>query len=159
MKCDKCDKQATVHVTEIVGGQKIERHLCEDCAASEGVAVKADISISQLLKDFVLQTSDAQEDELTCDVCGQTFKDFREHGLLGCPNDYDQFEAALAPVIQRAQEGASEHVGKVPHRADGEAKQHVAVLRLRAELREAVAGEDYERAAALRDQIREYEGL
>jgi len=50
-------------------------------------------------------------------------------------------------------------VGKVPHRAGDEEKKHIAVLRLRAELKAAISAEDYERAAAIRDQIKEYEGL
>jgi hypothetical protein len=34
MKCEKCNRLATVHLTEIRGGKKIEKHLCEECAAS-----------------------------------------------------------------------------------------------------------------------------
>ena len=33
MKCDNCNKTATVHLTEIKHGKKIEKHLCEQCAA------------------------------------------------------------------------------------------------------------------------------
>jgi protein arginine kinase activator len=162
-KCDNCDKPATVHVTEVVGGEKIEKHLCEDCASSEGITMKADIPISKLLEDFILQGKSSEgeeaETETACDVCGITFKDFRKHGRLGCPNDYDLFRDRLLPILQRAHEGATEHVGKVPHRAGDTEKKHNRVLRLRAELKTAIAAEQYERAAALRDQIREYESL
>jgi len=157
LKCDKCDKAATIHLTEIVDGRKIEKHLCEDCAASEGITVKANVPITQLLEDFIMQTS-AEEDlsQLKCDVCGMTFGEFRNKGLLGCPQDYDVFERALLPLVERAHEGATQHIGKVPHRAAaGSQKQQNALLRLRAELKSAVAAEDYERAAALRDQIKE----
>ncbi|HUU23232.1 MAG TPA: UvrB/UvrC motif-containing protein [Phycisphaerae bacterium] len=159
MKCEKCNKPATVHLTEVVGGEKLEKHLCEDCAALEGITFKADIPISQLLEDFVLHATGEDTAGLACDVCGMTFKEFREQGLLGCPHDYDAFERTLVPMLRRAQEGATEHVGKVPHRAGDEEKKHIAVLRLRAELKAAISAEDYERAAAIRDQIKEYEGL
>ena len=159
MKCDRCDKPATVHGTEISGGQKIEKHLCEDCAAEEGIAIKAEVPISQLLEDFILHTGEPGGETMACDVCGLTFKEFREQALLGCPNDYEAFEKGLLPMLERAQDGATEHVGKVPHRAGPENKKHTAVLRLRAELKAAISDEDYERAAALRDQIKEYEGL
>jgi len=159
MKCEKCNKPATVHLTEVVGGEKLEKHLCEDCAALEGITFKADIPISQLLEDFVLHATGEDTAELACDVCGMTFKEFREQGLLGCPHDYDAFERTLVPMLRRAQEGATEHVGKVPHRAGDEEKKHIAVLRLRAELKAAISAEDYERAAAIRDQIKEYEGI
>ena len=59
-KCDHCDKPATIHLTEITGGQKIEKHLCENCAAGEGITVKANVPISQLLESFILQTTDSE---------------------------------------------------------------------------------------------------
>ncbi len=156
-KCDKCDKPASVYLTEIEGGQKIQKHLCEDCAAAEGITVKSNMPISQLLEDFILQGSGSAPNDLRCDVCGMTFKEFRQQGLLGCPNDYDAFASALDPLLQRAQEGSCQHMGKVPHHADDGQKRHNAILRLRAELRAAVTAEDYERAAAVRDQIKELE--
>ena len=41
MQCQLCDKAATVHLTEIVNGAKIEKHLCEDCAQKEGITIKS----------------------------------------------------------------------------------------------------------------------
>lgn len=158
IKCDKCDKPATIHLTEILEGQKIEKHLCEDCAVAEGITIKANVPISQLLEDFILQTSSGQElNDIKCDVCGISFSEFRQQGLLGCPNDYDVFEKALEPLLERAQEGASRHVGKSPHRAGDDPGKQNAILRLRAQLKTAIASEDYERAAALRDQIKQLE--
>ena len=158
-KCDKCDKPATVYLTEIVGGQKIQKHLCEDCAASEGITIKSNVPISQLLEEFVLQSSGGpQVAELKCDVCGITFKEFRQGGLLGCPNDYEVFAKPLESLLQRAQEGATRHVGKAPGGRGADGGRANSVLRLRAELQTAVAQEDYERAAALRDQIKQLEG-
>lgn len=157
-KCDKCDKQATVHLTEIVGGQKIEKHLCEDCAASEGITIKTNVPISQMLEEFILQSNTGQENtDPTCDVCGMTFGEFRQKGLLGCPHDYDAFEKQMLPLLLRAQDGQTQHVGKVPHRAGSSQKKQNAILRLRAQLKTAVTSEDYERAAALRDQIKQLE--
>jgi len=157
-KCDKCSKPATVYMTEIIDGKKIEKHLCEDCAMAEGITIKASIPINQLLEDFILQTSGGPgASDLTCDVCGMTFAEFRNKALLGCPHDYEAFQPVLEPLLERAQEGACQHTGKVPHRAGSDQKKHHALLRLRGELRNAVAAEDYERAAALRDQIKELE--
>jgi len=155
-QCDKCGKPASVYLTEIVGGEKIEKHLCEDCACAEGITIKANVPISQLLEDFILQSGE-DEPESKCDVCGLTFSEFRQSGRLGCPNDYDAFAKELQPLLERAQEGASQHIGKVPHRADSSQKRQTAMLRLRAQLKDAIAAEDYERAAVLRDQIRELE--
>ena len=159
IKCDDCDKQATVHVTEIRDGQKVEKHLCEHCAVSEGITVKADVPISQLLEDFILQTVSGEEtlEELACEVCGLTFSEFREQGVLGCPNDYNGFGQRLELLMSRAQQGATAHVGKIPRHSGGDQKRLNAVLRLRAQLRGAIAAEDYELAASLRDRIKEVE--
>ena len=157
-ECDRCGKPATVHLTEVVDGQKLEKHLCEDCAATEGITVKASLPISQLLEDFILQTGSRDESsKLTCDVCGLTYGEFRQRGVLGCPNDYDAFDPALRPMLERAQEGSCEHIGKVPRRAGHSQKKQTAILRLRSQLKLAVASESYERAAELRDRIKEME--
>ena len=159
IKCDNCDRQATVHVTEIKDGQKVEKHLCEHCAVSEGITIKADVPISQLLEDFILQTVSGDEatEELACEVCGLTFSEFRDQGVLGCPNDYNAFGQRLELLMSHAQQGATAHVGKVPRHSGGDQKRLNAVLRLRAQLRGAIAAEDYELAASLRDRIKEVE--
>lgn len=165
--CDKCGKPATIHLTEISGGRKIEKHLCEDCAADEGITVKSNVPISQLLEDFVLQSASSEPEaddsagpetpDLACDACGMTFAEFRQGGMLGCPNDYDAFANALEPLLEDAQDGNTQHIGKVPRNAGRSQKRQNEILRLRAELKSAVATEDYERAAELRDRISELE--
>ena len=151
-KCDKCGKTATVYLTEITNGQKTEKHLCEQCAEDEGVTLKP--SIGQLLEDFVLQSAPSEISDKTCEVCGMSFSQFAKKGLLGCPNDYDTFEKALRPLLRRAHEGATQHIGKVPHRAGPGQKKMNAILRLRAQLQKAVSAEDYELAARLRDEVK-----
>jgi len=155
-KCEKCGQPATVHLTEIFGDKKVEKHLCDRCMAEEGNVAKAHVPIHQLLEDFVLR-GDAPADDVACDVCGMTYAEFRKAHRLGCPNDYEAFAAQLAPQLAIAHEGAGEHIGKVPHRAGGDQQKQTALLRLRAQLKRAIAVEDYERAAALRDQIHETE--
>ena len=158
-KCEKCGREAKVHLTEIVNGQKIEKHLCEECAVSEGVTIKAQLPISEILEELVLQSAAGKElSELKCDVCGISFMEFRQGGLLGCPNDYVAFENVLARLLERAHEGGSYHVGKVPAGAAENERKQAELLRLRGQLKEAVTHEQYERAAELRDRIKELEG-
>lgn len=157
-KCDKCGKLAAVHLTEIVDNQKIEKHLCDECAVAEGIATKLNVPISQLLEEFILQgSSSADTPDPKCDACGLTFSEFRKQQTLGCPNDYDAFGDLLGAIVQRAQEGASHHVGQAPHQAGQAQQRQNAILRLRASLRSAIAAEDYEQAARIRDQIKECE--
>jgi protein arginine kinase activator len=173
-KCDKCNKPATVTVTEIQNGKTVMKHLCEQCAAEgEGLIPKphGHTPINQLLADFVnLHSGVPQQGNQTCEHCGMTWSDFRKDGLLGCEHDYALFERDLTPLVQRAHENATHHVGKVPRRASGGAGAAAAaaassgaarkvadLTRLRKELARAVEAEDYERAAKLRDQIKEAE--
>ena len=102
-----------------------------------------------------------KEAGLECEHCGMTWAEFRQGGLLGCSHDYEVFEKDLTPLLQRAHEGATHHVGKVPtrRRRGGRVtmKRQIDVTKLRKELAKAVELEDYERAAKLRDQIRQAE--
>ena len=162
MKCDNCNKAATVHLTEIKGGKKIEKHLCEQCAAqNEGLPVKSHTPINELLTNFVMAHSGLQKEMGTaCEGCGMTWAEFRQSGLFGCERDYTMFEKDLKPLLQRANEGQTHHVGKVPARRGGTgvpAKRAPDTARLRKELQRAVESEDYERAAKLRDQIKQAE--
>ncbi len=159
IKCDKCDKQATIHLTDIVDGNKLEVHLCEDCAVAEGIAIKESVPLSQILEQLVTQTHSPAKSaaDPACPVCGLKFSEFRQQGLLGCPNDYDAFGEPLMTLLQRAQDGASEHIGKMPSRASDVQKRQNMMLRLRGSLRIAVAAEDYEQAARIRDQIKQLE--
>ena len=158
--CQRCDTvQATVHLTDLIHGEKRERHLCSQCAEEEGVVMKShQAPLNEILQKFVLQKSIAKElADLTCERCGMSFVEFRSHGLLGCPDDYDVFTKALEPLIERSHEGNVQHVGKIAARVSDQVKTRQAMARLQRELQQAVASEDYEKAATLRDQIQKLE--
>lgn len=160
MKCENCNKPATVHSTEIKNGKKIEKHLCQECAAqSEPMNVKGHTPINELLTNFVLAHSGITKTTgAVCEHCGISWQEFRQNGLFGCEHDYALFEADLTPLLQRAHEGGTHHQGKSPARRGGSSsRRKVDVSRLRKELARAVEAEDYERCAALRDQIKQAE--
>lgn len=156
MLCQHCKKQtATVHLTDLAKGEKKERHLCEECARREGIAVQEHVSINDVLNQF-LQSGVQELAKIRCPECGMSFVEFRSQGLLGCPNDYDVFGEALNTVIERAQDGHSHHTGKGPGQTitvKRSAQEDRA--RLQMELKEAVEAEDYERAAQIRDMLGE----
>lgn len=169
IKCDLCDNQATVHLIEIRGGKKLEKHLCELHAVEEGVAGKVPPApINELLEKFVLKPpttptapgvadAEAAPAPLVCETCGMSYEQFRKAGLLGCPDCYRAFDSSLEPLLERAHEGANRHLGKVPTHAGIDELRQQRLLQLRRELEEAVAAEQYERAAALRDQLQQAE--
>lgn len=163
-KCDRCARPATYHSVEIIKGQKIEKHLCEQHAAEEGLAIKSiHTPINELLTNFVKIHSDVEADgrlpqDLRCDECGLTFNGFRKDTLLGCPGCYKVFESPLSTLLERAHEGGTHHIGKVPRRAGTGEQRQALLMRMRKQLNTAVVGEDYELAARLRDDIRRFEG-
>lgn len=159
LACQTCKKQAaTVHLTDISpDGEKRERHLCEQCAQEEGITPKPQthVPISELLTGLVVNKGSAKQlADLACPHCGLTFVEFRNDGLLGCPSDYDAFEKALIPLVERAHEGASHHIGKVPRRLGAPRSAKTDLVRLKRRLAKAVDEEKYEEAAELRDKIR-----
>ena len=162
LACQACKKHpATVHLTDITPeGEMRERHLCEQCAQREGISPKqpAHVPINELLAGLVMDKSSIQRlAELKCPNCGLTFVEFRNAGLLGCPSDYDAFEKALIPLIERAHESSSHHIGKVPRRLAVPRSSEGDLIRLRRELTKAVDDEQYEVAAKLRDKIQALE--
>lgn len=155
-KCDKCDREATVHEVVIRNGSKEEKHLCEQHAAEEGIQPQPHAPINELITKFVMSQSGQSEPssaEDSCTECGMTWSDFRKQGLVGCGRCYSAFEPRLGPVIERAHEGATHHVGKAPQGSEGLVDREHRIATLRRQLTDAVAAEEYERAATLRDEL------
>lgn len=155
MTCQRCQDEAVVHLTELVDGRRRERHLCAGCARKAGLVLPeapADLGLDGVLTSLIKKHVGELVGELaesSCPDCRLRYVDFRTSGRLGCPHDYRAFREGLLPMLQRFH-GATRHVGKRARVRPGAALR----LRLRSRLRQAVAREDYEEAARLRDQIR-----
>ena len=165
MKCDKCEKPATFHITELTDNTPQELHFCEDHArgyltSSDDSADAPASSMAGALAEqlSVGQTAEqlAELDQQACPICGITFYEFRNKGRLGCPHDYVCFEQELEPLIANIH-GESEHIGKVPKRSPSETEERTKLIRMRRDMKEAVAEEHYERATDLRDEIKQIE--
>ena len=150
MKCQKCPKQATLHITEVLGDDRFEEvHLCEDCAKKylyEPAGGK---------KPAGKGAADAPA-EGACPACGMPFVEFRNHGRLGCPHDYDAFRDELLPLLENIH-GDVKHAGKSPRRLPRAKAHQQELAQLRRRLSQAVTEEAYEEAARLRDRIKELE--
>jgi protein arginine kinase activator len=164
--CERCNKPATVHMTEISGGKPHDVHLCDVCAQQAGYVQQTHIPINELLNQFLKTHAQVAETPATrCPDCGMSWQEFKDTGLLGCPKDYELFLNQLGGVIERAQNGATHHTGKAldalaqaaPKKEDPVKLRQAELNRLRKELARAVEDESYERAAELRDQIRALE--
>jgi protein arginine kinase activator len=164
MQCENCQQNdATIHLTEIVEGVRTEMHLCERCAQEQGIVVKTQIPINELLSGLLASQSGdegifgEQDKKISCPHCGFTMEQYRKDAVLGCPYDYDVFEKSLLPLIKKAHDDKTTHCGKVPSKIPVDAKKQLELLNLRKQLEIAVQNEDYETAAKLRDKINQME--
>ena len=159
MLCQSCNERtATIHLTEISDGLRVENHLCEVCAQKEGLAVKSQIPLNELLSTLLAVQSEGGGSEgpgidMECPSCGMTLKRFVQKSQLGCPQDYDVFDEQLKPIIEKAHNGNARHCGKVPSGTPADTKEQIELMNLRQQLAAAVKNEDYETAAKLRDMI------
>ena len=163
MLCQICGKNpATVHFTEIHDNKMSELHVCERCAEEKGLQsepVKQKFDIAAVFADMMNSMTTTEEERVghvQCPRCGLLYSAFKETGRLGCAECYNAFQFQLRPLLRRIH-GDTRHKGKAPAR-DGErvsiARQ---VQRLYDELQRAVAREEFERAAEVRDEIKRLE--
>ena len=163
MKCDNCgENEAVIHLTQIVDNEMGTFHLCETCAAEKGLEPEPGVG-NFPLTDFLAQMGEESKPQPTtgsaCEYCGLTLKDFKKTGRLGCSHCYVTFEEHLRGLFRRLH-GGTQHVGKVYLPPDpSEAERSQQLTRLRRKLDVAVGQENFERAAQIRDQIRELEGM
>jgi protein arginine kinase activator len=158
VKCQYCSNPATIHLTDIVDGQKKEVHLCQGCAESQQLVKQEELNLPAILQTLIGQHVGPQSDalaRLTCPACGLKYMEFRAQGRLGCPHDYTVFHAGLGPLLQRIHR-ACRHVGKAPRRVVS-AESHAERVELRRLLQAAIDAEAYEEAARLRDLLRQKE--
>ncbi len=158
MLCCVCkEKEATVHLTQIAGDTKQQVDLCEDCAKAKGVDDPTGFSLA----DMLLGLGAAQEIEqaggeagLKCPTCGFTQADFKKAGRLGCPACYETFAEPLESLLKTMHKG-TRHVGKVPEALRQTRDLSDRLKQLQKKLTKAIAAEDFEEAAILRDEIKQ----
>jgi protein arginine kinase activator len=159
MKCQKCTKAATLHITEVLTEDQFEElHLCEECAHKYLYEPQAKGPSSKTTSAPPLPEGEEEPGALhrECSICGLKFVDFRNSGRLGCPHDYQEFREELTPLLENIH-GETRHCGKTPRRLPQSKQTASDLVRLRKQLHQAVNREAYEEAARLRDQIRKLE--
>lgn len=157
LKCSLCDKEATVHLTQIINHKIHKFDLCESCAQDKGVTDPEGFALADLLQDADIglpRASDANES--SCPVCGYTHADFQRSGRFGCSDCYTAFSAQLDTVLTDMHTGLR-HAGKAPTLALQRQSSRLSQRNLQEALTRAIAEEDYEQAATLRDEIRAFE--
>ena len=156
--CEECKtNEASYTISVMVGGEITTRHLCGDCMAKMNMDI-ASGNIKSLLSTILSAiTGDtapgSAEKEVTCPRCGMTLSVFTRTGHLGCPKCYEAFREQLQPMLLQIH-GRVQHAGRQPLSTAEEQRKRSATEQLQRQMEQAVALEDFETAAKLRDQIR-----
>ncbi|MEX2607180.1 MAG: UvrB/UvrC motif-containing protein [Kiritimatiellia bacterium] len=154
MKCDKCDKPATVHLTQVINGKMQKLHLCGDCAEEAGVGPGATFSMSDLLLgQGAAQPLARTGHNRSCPECGWTLQRLRKVGRFGCPDCYRSFEKEVTGLLNSIHH-ATEHVGRHPRNRVKKLSVRHRIETLESSISEAVVAEEYEKAAKFRDELK-----
>lgn len=162
MQCEKCQQnEACVHLTDIVNNTKREYRLCKECAKIHGVSIQAQL---QKFKNITLpefyapsmemKSEDSEEAPVEdCPHCKMSYSLFRKEGKFGCSHDYTVFRGSLVDLLEKIH-ASTQHRGRTPGRFREQDTHQSKLDSLREDLLRAVQGEQYEKAAAIRDQMR-----
>jgi len=158
MQCDVCkQKPATIFLTQIVGGKIQKVNLCETCSKEKGVADPAGYELTGLLEGVGnAKVVESAVGGLKCPACGFSQVELKKTGRLGCDECYTTFHDGLLTLLKAMHKGTA-HRGKIPMRAMREHVQRTRLMDLKRTLEEAVEEENYEAAAAIRDELRQLE--
>lgn len=156
MSCEQChEREAVIHLTQIVNEQVTTLHLCEQCAAEKGVESPGSLPKTPLGTFLAaMEQTPAPRAAETCSRCGGSLQDFRETGRLGCPDCYRSFEVNLRDLLRRLH-GSTHHMGeRYTEGGTAPPRERHQAAELREQLRLAVETENFELAAELRDRLR-----
>lgn len=176
MLCQKCHKKtATVFISSIVNGQETRVYLCDECARDyplfnfnfqdpfsikdviDKFKVDEDTSTDKEKENLLAIDNDIEEKDIICPNCYSTYNEYRETGKLGCSRCYEVFERRLKPILKNIY-GYEEYIGKTPKKDNSHIYISKEIRILKEDLNRAVEKEEYEKAADIRDKIKELEG-
>jgi protein arginine kinase activator len=151
MKCDVCENEATVFLTQIINGQMTTVNLCESCSKEKGVTDEMGFGLAEafLGPAQLAGTKNGGHQDVACPACGFTQAQLKKIGRMGCPECYSTFRDGLDSLLKSMHKG-TRHVGKVPRHLTEEARPARNLSQLKEEIDKAVREERYEDAAALK---------
>ena len=161
MQCCVCkEKPATVHLTQIVGEKMQKLDMCEECAKAKGINDPTSFAMADLMLGLgASQEIDAATAgvQLKCPRCGFSQADFKKSGRLGCTECYKTFAEGLSGLLKSMHKG-TRHIGKTPEALRKTRDTGDRLKTLQTKLDKAIANEDFELCAKLRDEIKVVSG-
>lgn len=168
MLCERCHAHpATVHMVQVVNGNKKEEHLCSECAEKEHVFQKEQSFFGNGFFDSPLDhffggsmLGHLLEDPFgtrTLEDQGGQFIEVSPEKLPENEDSYSRFKESIRPSFQKGKNKISVNEPKTKEKADAPAESE-ELQALRKELKSCVDREDFERACEVRDKIKAIEG-
>jgi protein arginine kinase activator len=160
--CKICGlRPAKIHYTEIVNNSVVNLDLCLECATERGIDVPKGgaLEMGDLAAGLIDTLVDSDSEKLGnvhCSFCGYAYSHFKQAGRFGCPDCYDSFRAQVLPLLRQIH-GGVHHKGKSPEDGGPGADLKKELQQLKDALSRAIELEEYERAAEVRDRIKELE--
>ncbi len=152
--CEKCKKNAAeVKLVLYIEGKKKIMHLCKVCAEEESMGVNMPPPSPPVPKKKPPLLK--PEEDLMCANCGFKLSEFLRISKFRCEKCYESFEPHTTKILSQYHK-ASGHKGKVYTGVYSPNKEFKLKVLKRA-LDEALKREEYERAARIRDMIKEVE--
>lgn len=158
MLCEECKQnEASYTVSVMMGDEVSTRHLCGDCMDKMNSSI-ASGDMKSLLSSILSaitgkDTSDAPQKEIICPRCHTSLSQFTRTGRLGCPACYEAFHEQLQPMLLQIH-GRVQHAGRKPLRTAAAQRNRSRQENLSRQMEQAVAVEDFETAARIRDQLK-----
>ncbi|HHX17706.1 MAG TPA: hypothetical protein GX727_02465 [Clostridium sp.] len=162
MLCQKCQKKiANIQFTQIINNNKHVLYLCENCAKEEGkLKIGSPFSINDFFSGIMgvpyMSSVSPQSTKMICNTCKMSYDDFKKTGKIGCADCYKTYGEKLMPLLKRLH-GNVQYNGKIPEKIYSRAKVSREIRKLKEQLNVFIKNEEYEKAAEIRDQIKEME--
>lgn len=160
MLCQACgEKQANTHIKRVINGDVREYMLCEQCVKKLGygnIFNDFSLKLDNFLGSFFTENMPQmlKDETKRCEKCGSSMEDISHSGKVGCANCYKVFYDQLIPSIKRIH-GNTNHSGKLAANISEDKKLENKVKQLETELQKAIKEQEFEKAAKLRDKIKE----
>ncbi|NLH01611.1 MAG: hypothetical protein GX488_06910 [Clostridiales bacterium] len=156
MKCEKCGNEAVFHYQSNINGEKSEYHLCANCARAEGFGEMLDFRPRSMFDNFWRDPFGGFMDGFF----GSPFSPLTD-GFFG--------RRLFAPTLtlpsvnisvgwpEKTTECECGRSHNIPEDAGDEFRKKRELHALKHQLKAAIKAEEFEKAAELRDKIRELE--
>lgn len=143
----------SIKVVRVIGGKRQEMEIPVDRARELGISGPPPytLSVAYLMDGLFIGTEGGNHDQ-TCSTCGTTVRDVLLQRRVGCPHCFDTFGPVISRIL-RFHHQKKQHTGRLPVRLQRYRNLFIEREELQQRLTLAVASENFEVAAEIRDRI------